>query len=462
MTGNNACTATYPATLGNTVAKDGVEYASVKAIEITPVLKAGIGGYKNEDTITLDLTGAKINLTETTAPTITATAGGIVDPADITQASANGVADISFDVLDVSATQVRFTVNQTGTDPAAVAPNAILSVSGVFLDSTGLSSSSTVSLASFATNTSGTDFDPAAATNLITLVPQYSVTMGTLYDALIDVAQDRQTFENTNEDELTFEIKKQTTGLELTPASVKYVVGGDFSWFNNKAVDANEDGKLSSAEIASAVTASYGTSFSVNSALNELTITGATGTPVGTQSIKFTVPGYDDGDLDNPIIPVQSFDLAVDVLDDKSFSAAAVTMQALAATYAGAWELNGSVIYLPYVPFGPNTQPIIRHTNKGTRTGDITVRYMVEGEHTEWQDLSAADVADATPGVRNMLSLVNDALVDEGYDSSVAGFKVALEFVTNVPARDVFVYGGAKVTAEGQDRIHLGTLKDND
>jgi hypothetical protein len=460
MTGNNACTATYPATLGNTVAKDGVEYASVKAIEITPVLKAGLGGYKNEDTITLDLTGAKVNLTETTAPTITATPGGIVDPSDGTTILET---NISFDVLDVSATQVRFTVNQTdATQAAAVAPNAILSVSGVFLDSTGLSSSSTVSLASFATNTSGTDFDPAPATNLITLVPQYSVTMGTLYDALIDVAQDRQTFENTNEDELTFEIKKQTTGLELTPASVKYVVGGDFSWFNNKAVDANEDGKLSSAEIASAVTASYGTSFSVNSALNELTITGATGTPVGTQSIKFTVPGYDDGDLDNPIIPVQSFDLAVDVLDDKSYSTAAVTMPALAATYAGAWELNGSVIYLPYVPFGPNTQPIIRHTNKGTRTGDITVRYMVEGEHTEWQDLSAADVADATPGVRNMLSLVNDALVDEGYDSSVAGFKVALEFVTNVPARDVFVYGGAKVTAEGQDRIHLGTLKDND
>lgn len=182
----------------------------------------------------------------------------------------------------------------------------------------------------------------------------------------------------------------------------------------------------------------------------------------GAKLITFTVPGYDNGDLENPVIPVQSFTLAVDVIDNKAFSTKAVTMEGTSAVAAGAWELNGSVIYLPYVPFGPNTQPIIRHTNKGNRTGDITVRYMVEGEHTAWQSLSAANVEDATPGVRNMLGLVNDALVDEGYDASEAGFKVALEIITNVPARDVFVYGGAKITAEGQDRIHLGTLKDND
>jgi hypothetical protein len=86
---------------------------------------------------------------------------------------------------------------------------------------------------------------------------------------------------------------------------------------------------------------------------------------------------------------------------------------------------------------------------------------MVEGVHTAWQSLAAAGIKDAKPGVRDMLGLVTDALKGEGYDSTTTGFKVALEVVTNVPSKDVFVYGGAKITAEGQDRIHLGTFKTN-
>lgn len=459
MTAVDACTVTYPAVLGKTVKKDGIEYSTVQAIEVKAEIVAGIGGYKDEDTITIDLTGAKVDLTKTTAPKIS------IDVAGIKKVSAGAPAatDITFDVLDISANQVRFTVQSSTPGDISVAPNAILSLSGIKLDSSDLSTETTVALSSFATNTSGTDFDPASAATVTSLVPQYTAEVVTAYDALIDVAQDRQTFSTSDTDALTFKVTKQTTGLELTPATMSYVLDGDFSWFANKAVDTNEDGKYSSAEIGAWVTATDATGYAVNADLNQLTVTATTATPdTGNRTISIKVPGFDDGKLENPVIPVQSFDVAVSVQDNKAFSTKAVNMVATTATDAGAWELNGSVIYVPYVPFGPNTQPILRHTNKGTRTGDITVRYMVEGEHTEWQSLSAANVADAKPGVRNMLGLVTDALKGEGYDATKAGFKVALEIVTNVPARDVFVYGGVKVSAEGQDRIHLITTKDND
>jgi hypothetical protein len=454
-TGAAACTVTYAPTFSSTAAKDGIEYSALKAIEVKPTLVAGIGGYRAEDTITIEIAGAKIDTTATTAPALVVAGNdGVL--------GGGTAANMKFDILDIDENKVRFIVKPN--DPAAhtVAGSARLLLTKVFIDSDGLSNETEVSVSSFGTNTSGTVFDPSKPAVVTTLTPQYKAEVTSKYDALIDVAQDRQTFDSGDNDTLSFTVTKQTTGLELVPASVSYVVTGDFSWFNNKAVDTNEDGKYSSSEIGAWVTATHGSTFAVNSDLDKLTITGATAAPTGAKTINIKVPGYDDGKLENPVIPVQSFTVAVDVVSDKSVGGKAGTMTATTATDAGAWELNGSVIYVPYVPFGPNTQPILRHTNKGMRTGDITVRYMVEGEHTEWQPLSAANVADAKPGVRNMLSLVTDALKGEGYDATKSGFKVALEIVTNVPARDVFVYGGAKVSAEGQDRIHLGTLKDND
>lgn len=461
MTGAGTCNVLLGAETKNTTAvKDGIEYSSVKAIEITPSMIVGLGGLKDEDTLTINMTGAKIDVAKTLAPTIVVggdngVTGGVV-------------ANITFDVLDVAAdgTQVRFTVQSSTPGTIAVAPNAILDISGIFLDSTGLSNSTSVALSAFATNTSGTQYDPANAQTVTTLTPQYTAEVTTKFDALIDVSQDRQTFSTANADSLTLKVTKNTDNLELTPAEATYAITGDFSWMKDKSIDANENGTLTSAELATAVGyagADAVKSRSLNAAMDTLTIVTTTGAAVDAAPVvTFTVPGYDNGALANPVIAVQDFTVKVDVADNKAFSTAAVNMPATAAVDAGRWELNGSVIYLPYVPFGPNTQPIIRHTNKGTRSGDITVRYMVEGVDTTWNALTAANVADAKPGVRNMLSLVTDALKDEGYDASKTGFKVALEFVTNVPARDVFVYGGAKITAEGQDRIHLGTLKDND
>lgn len=464
MTGAGACTVTLPAqTKSTTPAKDGLEYAGATNIELTPDFIVGLGGLKDEDTITINVSGAKIDTAATTAPMLAVRGDG-----SVTGGTAN---DITFDILDVAAdgSQVRFTVQSSAPGTISVAGNAILDLSDVFIDSTGLSSTTAVAIESFATNTSGTDYDPSALTTITTLTPQYTAAVTDEYDALIDVGADRQQFEsNATTDAMSFSMTKNTTGLELTPATASYVVAGDFSWFANAAVDANEDGKYSSAEIGNAVAYAgdnddAATSFAVNADLNEVTITAAvTGAVDDNHTVTFTVPGYDDGDMEHPVIPVQTFTLDASVQDNKAFTTKAVNMVAGESLDAGEWELNGSVIYLPYVPFGPNTQPIIRHTNKGTRTGDLTVRYMVEGEHTEWQALPAAGVADAEPGVRNMLGLVDDALRAEGYDSEVAGFKVALEFVTNVPARDVFVYGGAKITTENSDRIHLGTLKDND
>ncbi|WDE00527.1 hypothetical protein [Thalassomonas actiniarum] len=469
MTATNACTILLDAeTKDTTPALDGIEYSTATAIELTPDFIVGLGGLKDEDTITLTFSGAKIDTTLTVAPTVTVSGDAGVRDTGTAATFIGTAADMTFDLLDIDPDGefVRFTVKSADSATTTVAPNAILNVAGIFLDSTGLSSATSVAMSTVAINTSGTEYDPSSAATIVSLTPQYEATVTTAFDALIDVGDDRQGFENSaSADALTLNVDKLTTGLELTPEEATYVITGDFSWMLDDSIDTDESGTLTSAEIANAVTYAGDTlkSYAIDTDLTELTVTTTTGAAVtATQVFTFTVPGYDNGAMEHPVINVQDFTVKVDVQDDDAFTTDPVNMSANLITDAGEWDLNGSVIYLPYVPFGPNTQPIIRHTNKGNQTGDLTVRYMVEGVDTSWNALSAANVDDATPGVRNMLTLITDALKDEGYDATTDGFKVALEFVTNVPSEDVFVYGGAKVTAEGQDRIHLGTLKDND
>lgn len=467
-TAANACTAFVNETFSTTAAKDGLEYTQATELELKPIVIAGIGGYKAEDTLTFDFAGGKIDLTKTVAPVITVdfgVAGDADSTADVTgginQAAAGGV---TFDILDISANQVRFTVKSTTPASDYVRGGAVLKLSKIFLDSTGLAASTSVTLASKGTNTSGTEYDPSAATTFTTLLPQYTTEVTTMLNADIDVGKDRQQFALGTVDALTLTSTLNPATNLLVPSETTTVITGDFSWAYAPSIDANKDGKLSSAELIAGkvIVHSIGDdaikSLALNATNTELTVVSTvTGAKDLVNTFTFNVPGFDAGKGDNPEIAVQSFTAKVDTISDKSIGNTAVNMPSTAAVNAGAWQLNGSVVVVPYAPFGPNTQPIIRHTNKGTQTGDLTVRYMVEGVDSAWRNLTAANMANLAPGVHNLLTPVTDALKGEGYDATATGFKVALEFVTNVPSKDVFIYAGAKVTTENSDRIHLLT-----
>ncbi|WP_253948866.1 hypothetical protein [Pseudoalteromonas sp. TB64] len=456
-TAADACTVYLAAETGVAVAKDGVEYSTVKAIEIKPVVVAGIGGYKDEDTLTFQISGAKLDTALTTAPTISVGALG------------QSGAGVTFDVLDITESQVRFTVQGATSQTDFVKGNAALKLEGLFLDSTGLASSTSVNVNSFATNTSGTKFDEASAATIVTLVPQYTAEVTNAFDESIDVGKDRQEFAFGSTDTLNLKVENNVStapvGLALVPDVATFVITGDFSWMLDDDIDLNEDGDLTTTELAKAVTyngSASVTKLALNADKTQLTITTKVAGAVDTApSITFTVAGFDQGKLENVLIPVQSFSVKVDVLSDKSIGNKTANMEALDTSAAGQWELNGSVVVLPYIPFGVNTQPVIRHTNAGTRVGDVTMRYMIEGEDVTWKALPGGFMADVKPGVRNLLTTVTDALKAEGYNTANGNFKAAIEIVTNVPSRDVHVFAGAKVTSSDSSRMTLTSYKTN-
>ncbi|MCJ8294469.1 MAG: hypothetical protein MJK15_08695 [Colwellia sp.] len=447
MTANDTCN--FSADIVSTTAiSSSIEAAQNIQVIANASIVSGIGGYDVGDTITIAITGATIDKTATEAliPVLN---------------DVSGTATIN--VLDVEANAVRFTVVGAANTPASV----ILDLTNVVLDATGLTGETEVSYNAFATNTSGTNFDISSGVVIADLVPQYSATTTVALDGIIDVGQDRQviadmgaadtagTGENENEDTLTVTISLDATGTVLVPGETVYTIGGDFSWMMDADVAGNDDGTVDPAEIATVVTYSSvqtddTVTYALNEEMNELTATANLVTELDlVNTFVFAVSGLGD---DNAVLSPTPYTVAVTV-NDETTAASDIALVATAGMSAGSWTLNGSVITVPYMPFGENTKVILRHTNTGVQTGDITVRYMLEGTSTNWS--APMTVGTSSRGVMDIRDAVIDAIEDA---TGLTKGKVAIEIVTNVPSADVTIYAAYNVKNSADDRGFVGTF----
>ncbi|WDE13273.1 hypothetical protein [Thalassomonas haliotis] len=453
MDGAGTCDAIQADVITTAPISSSIEAAQNTLVPVTASLVAGIGGYDVGDTLTFNLTGATIDTANSPAPTLTSNEAGIV-----------------INVLDITTTTVRFTVDATSNKVSGL---GILNLGGVNLDATGLSTSTEVSLSSFATNTSGTQFDVTAAAVVADLVPQYSTEVTTAMDGVIDVSLDRQSLEDVgatdtagtgeavDNDTLVLTTTLDATGTTVTPSTITFTFGGDFTWLETVANTSDDSVAATDAEVLlyldTTQTAAFltggtddaMTAASLNEDMDELTITASAGSNVvdGTHTFIFEVPGQADT---SPVLVESDYTVNMTV-NDATASPNTITMNA-GTVDAGAWTLNGSVVTIPYMPFDDNTAVILRHTNTGVQTGDVSVRYMLEGVSSDW--VSVGVVTSSSRGVQNIRDAVMNAITaDAGVDSG----KVAIEITTNVPSADVTVYAAYKVRDE-QDRGFVGTF----
>ncbi|GAB0111515.1 hypothetical protein [Pseudoalteromonas distincta] len=471
-TGTDACTVVVAdATVSADDSKYSQEGAESLGLTVTAKQIAGIGGVQPEDTIIITVSGATIDEDESI--------------------NAKLDNDVDFDLLGVDGDRVLFTY----TGAAALPARSVISLTGLVV--TPVAGSGAVSLSSAVQNTANVQYDKSPSVEITKIAKQYSAKTYVAADGIIDVATERFDFEaNTsdssvtalgidgvNTDSLVVQITENTTLGNLTPKSGELVITGNFSWMMD--LDADEDGKLSATEIESGFDYSTFTALDVAPNAGKLITAGTNAVNAGKSSLntdmtELTIPVVVGGDTDlnkyqvvtfKPVgkadatvsLETTKFIASLDFINDKATDATAsdVDLNVTTDLSVGEWTLNGSVVEVPYMPFGPSTQPIIRHTNTGAQTGDISVRYMVEElggvyvQDNTWQSLGVI-VEDAKPGVRNLLTPISDALKAKlGGDK----FKVALEITTNVPGDDVTVYAAAKVTAEGQDRLTIGAFK---
>ncbi|MDX2369995.1 MAG: hypothetical protein QNK36_16595 [Colwellia sp.] len=446
--GNDACTVVIGDTASVVTLKSPIE-SPAGTVTFTASILSGVGGFAAEDTITINLTGAKIDTTLTTNPTLT-------------QRGTTALA-----ILDITATTVRFTVPSGQT----VTNVEILDLAGIFLDSSDLSSDTDVKLDYFATNTSGTKYDITDAVSVHGLVPQYSAVVDFAFNGVIDVSAERQSLvasaatdtivDLIDTDTLHVDVDYDATTNQIVPDEITFEIKGDFAWLNESANTSDDGVAATAAEVATylgnyfkvdAAALAAPDSSTLNEGLTSLFVVDTTGGTVGSD-YKFTFPVQGEA-TDSVILEETPYTVSVSV-DDGVAAPSTNVMTAATDLSAGEWILNGSVITIPYMPFDANTAVILRHTNTGVQTGDLSVRYMLEGVSTSWETVGV--VGSSSRGVANIRDMVMNAITA---DAGVTAGKVAIEIVTNVPTADVTVYAAYKVRDE-KDRGFVGTFGDH-
>lgn len=383
--------------------------------------------------------------------------GGELDEATApsTVTTGTGAAAVTIGLLSSTDSSLTYRVTEIDTTLAVTTVGEVVILSGLEFDRDSVVAGKKV-IATYAAETSTGITIDAGVKSIATIIEasnQYSLDRVTGpdadFDAIIDVEANRLTFTaaaTADDADVTVVDEVGTLTYPATAPTFDLTVYGDFAFLD-------EDKDTAVMDVTS-----------VTPAPTSITATMMVFENIGAGTYNVDIDTAVVNAVEDTIIPEIDFTADVDVAytdhgtaEIAGTAAAAGTAVVAAGADIGEWVLNGSVIDVPYIPFGPNTQPIIRHTNIGAQTGDVSMRYMVEGEHTAYQS-SGIIVTQATPGVRNLLSLVTDALAADGYDASVSGFKVALEITTNVPAADVTVYAAAKVTTSDSDRLTIGAF----
>jgi hypothetical protein len=484
MDSATACTITVADTLiGATTAKYSLEGATANGVTLNVDQVSGVGGIAEENTLIFTVTGGTVNATASQAAQLVSLGpdGAIGGADDHGTFTLNGVVGNTI----IFSVDTGYGIGSTGVGPQF----EILNLSGVVVvPDTGVTE---LEISSVNQNTAAIVVDTTPSSLVTNIANQYEATILAGLDGIIDVAQERLALvpKATASDDTSFVLVggqdaantdtlviKNTlkTSLGNLDADVSTIaITGDFTWMADLDANGNDDGVYDSAELLGALTYSpfnlittgalaldateddvlTAASLSVDMKTLTLTVThGADNVVDEYASLLITVPGASTG---TTAIKAQDFTLDIEVAE----TGETVKMDAAkVALNAGEWKLNGSVVTIPYMPFGENTKVIMRHTSTSAQIGDITVRYMLEdmdaSDGNDWISVGVVESAVAN-GVLNITSQVMDAILA---DANVTQGKVAIEITTNVPSEDVTVYAAYNVKNSADDRGFVGTF----
>lgn len=372
-------------------------------------------------------------------------------PPFVTVASAAPEKGITVGLISTSVENGTTKANYRVTD---VTGGATDTTTGITLDFGTLDFDSTkaangINVAFSAVTNTGLNLDTAGgalrAVDLFAIEDQFEVTVSTALDGVIDVEDERETFVGAvTSDVLVFE-SAETAVFDLSAGvdGIDYSIAGNFSWVQD--TDANTAGiqatagtftvvPTGAAACGAPVVTATALTFSCD-ILDEITVTIDSG-PQGSDAI----------------LPAGTFGVDANVQYSIGASESDKDLDRVAA---GAWTLNGSETFIPYMPYSrdglTNISQIIYVTNNGSQSGEISVDVIsADGTTT---NLSNADLGGilAAPGVTKLTGAIQSALLDKGL---LTGGSATKQFALNVVVNDandvISVYSAYNVN--GSDR----------
>jgi len=375
--------------------------------------------YTEQDTIVLTMTGGSIDGVAGWQPVIT------VAPAAPLKGITLGLLNTSAD----GTTATYRVTNVTGDAADQTTGIELTFTSFTFVASTIASSGVSVDWCGY-TNL-GAELE-CNDDDLITVAQQYSFAVSTDYNAVIDVEENRTQFvlpsptnagNNTLNDTATFAVTDNTAfDMFASTTGIDYTLTGDFSWVNTAAV----------VEVANCAGATTG---SLNVAKTEVTFSC---TDTNAVSVTLDVANNTGTTLLQPT----TFSVSAEVSYTDGAIVTPVAADIKSSTYtdaAGEWTLNGSLVNIPYMPYGTNITQVINLTNTGGQTGGITVEGYDRTTNTRFGPYDLPVVAAPYRQVA-LAEAIKNALEDNGHVVDGAGERYYLTIVTNVAADDVEVY----------------------
>ncbi|QTH72588.1 hypothetical protein [Pseudoalteromonas xiamenensis] len=420
---------------GLALAGDKITVNGVSAVNTFGIsFKAG-AKYPNGSAVTFLVTGAEFD----TSSTVTHSLDAAADTTTGVTAAQAQAKDMTF--LSKAADKLVFQVAD-GVDEDAV----------TYLLRTGLTKiTGDVTITAYASTPVVTEIDKTSF-KVATVKNQFKITP-TKASGVINVSADRKSFADTVaatgvSAKADFSVKVETDNtpdvLAAVADSVTVTLNNDLSVFDTDADGAFDDGVKVVATDATNTTFTYDKTKKTS--------------VIATKTAGNTAFSRDYGlDIDltsNGTAVTNGIVLAPTTFSGKveaKYTGSSKSETLTADVALGAWTLNGSVVKVPYMPFGDNTAVVLRLTNTSSKTGDLTVRYMLEDGVSEWKSVGV--VASIKPGLTNISDLVMNAIKA---DAKVTKGKVAIELTTNVPSSDVTITALFRDIKE-QDRAVVGT-----
>jgi hypothetical protein len=110
----------------------------------------------------------------------------------------------------------------------------------------------------------------------------------------------------------------------------------------------------------------------------------------------------------------------------------------LASTSAGSFSLNGSTIYVPFLPYNSSTTRVVYLTNRSDQVGAVTASAVADGSGAACPSFT---VTTAKANGVTLLTAGIDAGIRACYGADYDG-KVALTIVSNIPGGRAEIFSG--------------------
>ncbi|QIR15139.1 hypothetical protein [Shewanella aestuarii] len=277
-------------------------------------------------------------------------------------------------------------------------------------------------------------------------------------DQVVDIEQERKAFVTGTTDVVTITAATETPGITWAASTVGadpeiatvenqvFVLKGDFS---NTTVVANGD-SLNTVVAADKMSATY----TYNAAGTLTTAATFVITPTGAAALKAPQSFTADVSYEYYNAPIMGSILTGGILATGTLG----EFDAGSNLNAGEWTLNGSIVHVPYMPYGPGITQIVYVDNRGSQTGSIFVDWYDENGMSGTCDLSSDYGVMATAGtVTKFTGELKECIL--GDVESDAKTKVAFTVTVNSPENDITIYSAYNVNGSDRGMVNNSQYK---